>query len=412
MRIDAHSAEIIATQQIIETPRILKILFRGTKADLGLVERIKAKGFLTLETFWRDAIGVSERGRMAGAGRGYQTLKPSSRTRRNGDGKPGAGAQYLRGLPDVTIKCLDDLLIDTGRLDLFLHDRVHDPRDPRLFEAPIAIVHKSPPAEHGRIRVAVSDKKVAYNESFYGYSPGAFKHGKVLARYLALVFGSKFTLWLSLITSGEFGFERDVIEKAALDRIPLPDFRKLSRDQLKEVSQLFDGLRTSEKTWIDVDRWVANLYGLGPADVQIISDTLACNLPFAETKAVAQARPDAKTTAAFCTRLQNELEPWMKRFNTQVSVRMVTDRPTSPWLGILLHAGIGTQETNVTKDWEGLLAVADATAATEMIVEKHGGNLLIGRLAQNRYWSDTQARLLAQHIIWSRLDLLRGPTHG
>jgi hypothetical protein len=47
-----------------------------------------------------------------------------------------------------------------------------------------------------------------------------------------------------------------------------------------------------------------------------------------------------------------------------------------------------------------------------MIVEKHGGNLLIGRLAQNRYWSDTQARLLAQHIIWSRLDLLRGPTHG
>src|SRR3546814_9948729 len=53
MRIDAHSAEIIATQQMVETPDILKILFRGTKADLGLVERIRAKEFPTLETFWR-----------------------------------------------------------------------------------------------------------------------------------------------------------------------------------------------------------------------------------------------------------------------------------------------------------------------------------------------------------------------
>jgi hypothetical protein len=408
MRIDAHSAEIIATQQMIETPDILKTLFRGTKADLGLIERIKTKGFPTLEIFWRDAIGVSDRGRMAGVGRGYQTLKPSSRIRQNGDGRPGAPAHYLQGLPDVTVDCLDDLLINTDQLELFLHDRVHDPRNPRLFDAPIVIVHKSPPAEHGRIRVAVSDRRVAYNENFYGYSPAEFEHADVLVRYLALVFGSKFTLWLALITSGEFGFERDVIEKATLDRIPLPDFRKLTPTRLTEITQLFDGLRSSEKTWEDIDRWVAELYGLGPTDLQTISDTLAFNLPFAETKKAAQVRPNEKTTAGFCALLQAELEPWANRFNTSVCVRMATDRPTSPWLGVLLYTGTSAPSDDLKRDWEGLLCVADAAAASEMMVEDRSGVLLIARLAQNRYWSETQSRLLAQHIIWSRLDLLKG----
>ncbi|MDB5407576.1 MAG: hypothetical protein JWL84_2488 [Rhodospirillales bacterium] len=412
MRIDAHSAEIIATQQMVETPDILKILFRGAKSDLGLVERIRTKEFPTLETFWRDAIGVSSRGRMAGSGQGYQQLRLSSRTRKYGDGEPGADARYLHGLPDVTVESLNDVLIDTDRLQSFQYERIHDPRDPRLFEASVAIVHKSPPADRGRIRVGVADRPVAYNENFYGYCPSAFEHADILSRYLALVFGSKFTLWLALITSGEFGFEREVIEKAALDRIPLPDFRKLTPDQRDEILQLFEGIRLSEGAWDDVDRWVADLYGLDPTDLQIISDTLAFNLPFAETKIAAQAPPDSRVTEDFCSFLQDELEPWAKRFNMPVSVRMVANRPTSPWLGLLLQTGADAPDVRVRADWEALLAVADATAATEMMVEDGSGALLIGRLAQSRYWSETQAHLLAQHIIWSRLDFLRGFNRG
>lgn len=407
MRIDTQSAEVIATQQMIETPEILKILYRGTKADLGLIERIRTKGYPTLEAFWREAIGVSDRGRMAGAGRGYQTLKPSSRVREKGDGLPGADAQYLRGLPDLTIAGLDDLLIQTDRLDPFQHDRVHDPRDPRLFEAPITIVHKSPSAERGRIRVAVADERIVYNENFYGYCPGEVADAGLIARYLALVLGSKFTLWLTLMTSGEFGFEREVVEKAALDRIPLPDFRKLSAERRHEVACLFEGVARSDTTWEDVDRWVAELYGLGPIDLQIITDTLAYSLPFSETKSAAQARPDAEATARFCALLQNELGPWAQRFNNHVHVCTIATRSNSPWLGLFLHTEAPTSDLP-EGDWEALLGAADATAATELIVETTGGALLIGRLAQNRFWSETHARLLAQHIVWSRLDILRG----
>lgn len=408
MRVDAHSAEIIATQQMVETPDVLKIMFRGTRADLGLVERIRARGFPTLESFWRDAIGISDRGRMAGSGRGYQTIKPSSRIRKIGDGLPGAPAEYLHGLPDVTVKCLDDVLIDATQLEPFQHARVHDPRDLRLFGAPIAVVHKSPSAERGRIRVGVTEQPVAYNENFYGYCPGAFDRADILVRYLALMFSSKFALWFALLTSGEFGFERDVIEKSALDRIPLPDFRQLTSECCDEIVRLFDAVRVSEDAWDEVDRWVTNLYGLGPNDLTIVSDTLAYNLPFAETKLAAQAPPEPEVVQNFCSFLRDELAPWAERFKTPLRVHMFAARPTSPWMGLLLDTTTDTSDRRVQHDWEALLALADATAATEVIVEDNSGSLLIGRLAQGRYWSETQARLLAQHIIWSRLDFLKG----
>lgn len=412
MRIDAHSAEIIATQQMVETPDILKILFRGTKADLGLTERIRAKGFPTLETFWREAIGISDRGRMAGSGQGYQQLRASSRPRKHGDGQPGTDSRHLRGLPEVTIESLNEVVIDTQKLQSFRHERVHRLRDARLFDAPVALVHKSPPADRGRIRVGIATRPVVYNESFYGYCPKGFAHADVLVRYLTLVLGSKFALWLALITSGEFGFEREVIEKAALDRIPLPDFRELPSDRWDEIRELFDRLRLSEVSWRDVDRWVADLYGLGPTDLQIVSDTLTYNLPFADTKIAAQAPPSAKVTKNFCLVLQDELAHWAKRFNRPLSVRTMASHRTSPWLGLLLSTEADTPKTHVQHDWEALLAVADATAATELIIEDQSGGLLIGRLAQSRYWSDTQAHLLAQHIIWSRLDFLKGHKRG
>lgn len=411
MRVDAQSAEVIASQQMLGTPEILKVLYRGSRADLGLLERIKTQGYPTLDAFWRTTFGVSDRGRMAGAGLGYQKLRPSSRPRKNGDGLPGADARYLLGLPDVTLTSLDSLLIETRQLPLFRQDRLHDPRDPKLFEAPIAIVHKVPPAGRNRIRVAVADDRVVYNENFYGYCPGDSSGGGAFVRYLALVIGSQFALWFALITSGEFGFEREVIEKAALDRMPLPDFNALSAAEREVATCLFDDVVQGRRTWEDVDRWVATLYGLGRSDLQIIADTLAYNLPFADNKIAAQARPDQKTQDRFRAKLYSDLEPWTQRFKTQVHISTIETRSTSPWLGLQLHTG-GATSTVPDSGWEALLDLADATAATELIVESKTGGLLIGRLGQNRFWTETQARLLAQHIVWSRLDVLKAPARA
>ena len=341
MRIDAVNAEVVPSRQLVDTPEILKILFRGSKADLGILERIRAQGHRTLADFW--------------------------------------------------------------------HERIHDPRSADLFAGPQTIVHKSPPAATGRIGVAVCDEGVVYNETFYGYSLRVHPDAALLVRYLALVLGSRLVVWLALVTSGEFGFEREVIEKATLDGIPLPDFDKLTQQQRKDIEYLVGGLQSGKVSWEEVDEWVMRLYGLCQRDLQVVFDTLKFNLPFAENKRKAQAVPSSDERRRFCDVLREELTPWCDRFGSRLAVNPIPVPVMSPWQAIAVRTSRREPPKRVPpSDWAGLLKAADEAAASEILVENGSTELLIGRLAQMRYWSTTQARLLAQRIAWSHVELLSG----
>ncbi|NSY51677.1 HsdM family class I SAM-dependent methyltransferase [Agrobacterium tumefaciens] len=408
MRIDATSAEVISVQQLRDTPEILKVLFRGSKADLGILERIRIGGHASLRAFWIKAMGAGARGRLQGSGNGFQTLKKSSRIRKNGDGLPGVDARYLHGLPEVSASTFTEIQIDAESLPKFSHGRIHDPRLRELFSGPMAIVHQSPPAATGRIAVSVSDSDLVFNETFYGYSPGEIDDPHDFVRYVALVLGSKFATWFALVTSGKFGFERDVVEKAALDRIPFPDFFQLKTGQRNQIGSLYQSLLESEKNWTFVDGWVAELYGLGERDVQVISDTLEFNLPFADHRRRAEAVPTDEDQMRFCDVLQRELLPWAARAGCELNVERL-DQPTiSPWYALRLYTSKNTRAMEGPYHWQGVVGAADQTAASEIVLldEPHG--LVVGRLAQRRYWSETQARLLAQRIIWSHSNFLRG----
>ena len=413
MRIDAVNAEVVPSRQLVDTPEILKILFRGSKADLGILERIRAQGHPTLADFWRKQIGDAGLGRLRGSGNGYQTLKPSSRTRKRGDGLPGAAATYLHGLREITAASFTkNVLVDTKSLDIFSLDRIHDPRSPDLFAGPLIVVHQSPPALTGRIRVAISEEDAVFNETFYGYSPRTHGQAGLLVRYLALVLGSKLAIWFALITSGKFGFEREVVEKAALDRIPLPDFDKLTPQLRREIERLVEGLQSGEVLWEEVDEWVIGLYGLSQRDMQVISDTLEFNLPFAENKRNAQAVPTSGDRERFRKVLFDELRPWCDRFGSWLAVDQIPPLAMSPWQAIAVRTGRREpREMARADDWAGLLGAADEAAASEILVDDGLDGLLIRRLAQRRYWSETQARLLAQRIAWSHVELLKRPAN-
>lgn len=408
MRVDALNAEIIAPHAFLSTPEILKILYRGTRADLGLIERIRTAGHPTLEGFWREAVGETKRGQLLGSGNGYQKVRTSSRIRKKGDGLPGVDASYLHGLPELTSQTFTPISINRDELSGFGDSRIHDPRSIDLFNGPAAVVHKSPPALAGRVGVGVTDDGVVYNETFYGYCPKGFGEPEKLVRYLALVLGSKLSIWMALVTSGEFGFEREVVEKATLDNIPLPDFRKLSSSQVDEMMAVFDGLRSPSSAWEQADLWVAELYGLGARDLQVINDTLRFNLPFSENKRQAQLFPTREELSIFRDVLTRELRPWCERFKRNVVVHAIRLPAASPWLGIEVRISQEVSETEPADDWKGLLRAADNLAATEIFVKAGDDALLIGRLAQSRYWSATQARLLAQRIVWEHADLLKG----
>ena len=409
MRIDAVNAEVVASHQLVDTPEILKILFRGSKADFGILQRIRADGHPTLYDFWREKIGVADRRRLRGSGNGYQTLRRSSRVRRRGDGRRGVDASYLHDLPEITTESVTGIIVDTSRLDLFSHERIHDPRSRDLFVGPQVIVHESPLVATGRIGVVVSDEGAVFNQSFHGYSPGTHPDAALLARYLALVLGSRFMVWFALVTSGEFGFEREAIEKATLDRIPLPAFDELGASRHRDIARLADGLQSGEVTWDEVDEWVNDLYGLGKRDLQVIRDTLEFNLPFAENRRNAQAPPLSVERERFCEVLRDELMPWCDRFGSRLVVGQIPRLATSPWQAIAVRtARREPTETTPVGDSVGLLSTADAAAASEILVDNGSNGLLIARLAQRRYWSETQARLLAQRVAWSHVELLKG----
>ena len=140
-------------------------------------------------------------------------------------------------------------------------------------------------------------------------------------------------------------------------------------------------------------------------------DTLEFGLPFAENKRNAQALPSATAKDEFCSVVQDELRPWCERFGSTVLVHPIPSFAVSPWEAIGVSTGRGrTEETVPTGDWTGLLRAADEEAASEILIRDGRDGLLVGRLAQRRCWSKTQARLLAQRIVWSHVELLKG--HG
>ena len=170
---------------------------------------------------------------------------------------------------------------------------------------------------------------------------------------------------------------------------------------------IFESLRSHKINWHDVDNWVADLYGFNERDLQVINDTLEYNLPFSENKKKAQTLPNEVEIQIFCEILREELKPWTERFKTQLTVMPINLNYYLPWQGIL----VSTSENNMdisSNDWLGLLNFSNHSAASEVVVHISKSQIYIGRLAQKRYWSKTQARLLAQSIIWSYLDVLKG----
>ena len=150
------------------------------------------------------------------------------------------------------------------------------------------------------------------------------------------------------------------------------------------------------------------LYGLGRRDLAVVLDTLEFSLPFAANERKAQAIPSPREVGQFCAVLRDELKPWCDRFGSRIAVDQLPSLAMSPWQAIAVRARHAKPTNTVSgDDWVGLRSVANRSAAAEILVDNKPDGILIGRLLQRRYWSTTEARLLAQRIVWSHLELLK-----
>jgi hypothetical protein len=268
------------------------------------------------------------------------------------------------------------------------------------------IVRESPPADTGRILVTTSVGDVVFNQSYHGYSAHNHRDGKRLIRYLALLISSKMAIWYALMVSGRFGFEREVVEKMTIDRLPVPPLESLTPLQAQQITPLFQAVcRDSSGAWDRVDEWVSVLYGLNERDVQIITDTLAFNLPFSSSRTAAQNSPTSKQINDFCRTLEGELRPWAERVRKKITVTPSYHPPGFPWrsLCIRLQNGSSAIEESFDDNWPAVLSIADQIAASELIYPDENNSIWLGRLNQASYWSHSQALLVARRIVWGYL---------
>lgn len=404
-RIDPTNAYVVRPQELRERAETLKILFRGSEADLSLFDRIRRGEFTTLGQYW-STLG---NGGLA-HGSGYQNLRNSTRKKANGE--VGYDATDLFGLPHLGKEKKQPLVIDVGSLPSFDIPVLHHKRRREIYNGPLILVHQTPPVASQRIKVSVCPDDIVYNVSWYGFSAKSLPHASKLLRYLALIIGSKIALWFILIASGKFGIEREVFEKSTIEEIPIPPFESLKPDRIAEAEELFARLAEhGDSVWSEVDAWVAELYGLGKRDLTVINDTLDYNLPYAANRKKAQSPPTSGQIVTYCQTLATELTGFARRLKCKVRVDPIQGPQSSPWRAF--HVVVrGDDEVEdkigtVMPDIPAVTAVADRMSATEIISDDNHG-LTIMLLAQARYWSETQARLAAQRIIWTRPDIFKG----
>ena len=373
VRIDPAAATIVQQKEAIRTPYILKTLFRGTTLDLAVIEKISAHAPLSLEEYWKN-LGLH-------SGHGFQL---------GGSARAQQSAGLLHGLPRLTKTEFDSYRIRTTKLPRFTRPTLLYPRRREIYRAPLVLVPKTPSPERAVPRAAIALDDVAFNESFYGYSAAGHKNAELLARYLLLILNSDLPIYLALLTSGQFGTERDALYKADLEQLPIRPLAELTTAQTTQVKKLSDSVLAGTAEWNDINAFVAQLYGLNRWDREVMRDTLAVAAPFAGARRRAQQRSSDTDINAFARRLAHDLRPFI---DGDVDVRRAATDRSVPWVWL----AVGPVEPDL--DTRPLVRAATDLAATQIIACTKNGGVAIGILNQQRYWTPTRARLLALQLL-------------
>jgi len=389
LRVDAKAARVVSNTSVQAEPELLKTLFRGTTLDVALIKKLRSAAPLPLVEYWKRHHLEHGDGFQVGGAAGLQQ-----------------SAADLHGLPVLTD---DDAPVGynvrTSGLPVFSRPKLLRPRRRDLYRAPIVLISQAPDMTRRTPRASIVKKDLAFTESFIGYSCAGHDDADALARYLFLLFNSNIPIYVALMTSGQFGVERDVYLLDDIKQQPFRPIEELTLQQRGAMIHLADELLGNhEVRWEQIDEWAADVYGLNKWDREVISDALRSSSPSSESRAFAQARPTRATIASFSTRLATELRPFLREAGTSNAPVVTSHSADDQWIWLTIAAK-GTATLAESGD---LVTVADDLGSTQVFVCQPG-MLHIGILGQNRYWTRTRARLLALDLL-QREDMFRALT--
>jgi hypothetical protein len=376
-RIDPQMAIPVEQRHAQTSPYLFKTLFRGTWLDYEIIERIRTNPH---------------------SGEGFQL----------GNGKVSAEQFFGQYILETSDKDNHRYQIDTSQLRLFSHEKIYSKKPSDLFKQPMVLFPESPPFERERRGGLLSQSDLIYSESFVGFSCANHPNGMLLAKYIQLLSYSDLFLYFLLMTSSKFGVERESFLTKEIYSFPMVDFNHLTAEHHAEIIAINKLMIQGKQPWHEIDTFIASLYGLTPIDRQVIKDSLATALPYDIPTKFSQSAPMPETIESFLEEMIRILRPFTQRLELDLWAKPDLSMKSREWRFFRIGFS-NTIESRTTLDELFLTKLADHfwVSRLQVNVDEHGFELLVGQLAQNRYWTKTRARILALDYLHNKLDELK-----
>lgn len=417
MRVDAEARQPMALSTILERPYLFKALTRGGRLDVDIVERILAlsrtvgrapEAMARIQTqqiydFWSgEWAGKKKRHGQGFIPTGPRTNKVTTRTRMRLAELIGQNAAVLtpqdtvdyRGALRIGLRILPQQVSRLEARDLY---RL---AEPSIFQPPLVVIREgfgSGGYAEPRARLYQGKAPLVVSRSYYAFSCAGHPDATRLAKLLFCIINSELFGYYTLMHSAKFGLERRTLLVEDIGDFPIP--YALSDRQLEAVERVADALAVDEPaTWRAMNRCINQLYGLTPADEQVIQDTLATRMPYKEAQEHAARPATMREREGFRKRLEAVLQPFFTPDGETIAVQAVAAD-----LGGWIAFDIAQDQATLPSDDDAILRLAAALAEDEgtsrVFFITGTGSLRVAIRNQYRYLTLSQARLCALDVL-------------
>lgn len=391
LRIDAYSAHVLRSHDVLREPSLLKTLAIGTWLDAEVIRKVRNAPVTPFAQYWTKQLGLT-------SSKGYvvsNKCEPSD-------------ASLMHGLKDIgdakDLAC--QFSVDADDCDAFtlaVLDRTRirkDRVDPlEVYRGPLLLLKQSLPTDPEKGLAVICDDDIAYNQSFYGYSAKGHPQADLLVRYLQLFVHSRIWRHFLLCTSPKIATERPVFLKGDFDACPFVPLEQVPIDKHADIVQLSEQLANgSEATFSEIDTFFCQIYGLTKSDILVIEDTLVVRNPHDELGVCGSTAPKSQEIRNFISEVKKAIKPFAKRVSLNIEVAEHGDQSDKDAFRFLFVSTGEDGGLSIPALQKLILQLADQTGAS-MIIQEQDGNLLVGILNQYRYWTKSRARLLAADIL-------------
>lgn len=435
MRIDSEARQPIELRAAIDRPFLFKVLTRGGRLDVDIVQRIQALAqpdpvdqpevdqnlaltarlpvVQSIAAYWSEWTKQKKRFGQGYIPAGAKTNKQSTETHRRMSELLRRKALSLTSddLFNEHGALRIELRIDYQKLDRFAPLKLYRLAEPDIFNPPLVLISEgfgeSPMGI--RARLYLGKTPLVFRRNFYGFSCAGHPKAEQLAKYLFCVINSDLFGYYTLQASAKFGVERRTLLIEDIEEFPI--LHPLTNKQFDEIEHVADGMNIRDpSSWHAMNRCVNKLYGLTAADEQVMRDTLDTTMPYKTAQFKARSPAQPLELEAFRVRLEGLLQPFFEPEGGNISVTP-HKVPVDGWVAFDISTDVRPSNADVDRITLISTKLANDESASRLFLEIGEGILRVAIRNQYRYLTLSRARLCALDVLREHGSVfpIRGP---